>query len=114
MTILINGWVDFSPDNAPRALAASKELIAETRSQKGCREYVWSEDPTTPGRLYVYENWESVEDLAAHLAGKYYLGMLEILGQFELKDTSVLKYRIDHAEPVYDPQGKPRADFFSG
>ncbi len=23
------------------------------------------------------------------------------------------KYRIDHFEPVYDPEGRPRADFFT-
>ena len=114
MTVLINGTVDFSPEDADKALAAATELMAETRSQKGCVHYVWSHDPTTPGRVYVYEKWESVEDLAAHLAGPYYQGMLAILGQYEMKGTDILKYRIDHAEPVYDPEGRPRADFFSG
>ena len=114
MTVLINGYVDFSPENAIKALEDATQLMAETRSQKGCRAYVWSHDPTTPGRVYVYENWESVEDLAAHLAGPYYSGMLGLLGKYELQATDILKYRIDHAEPVYDPEGKPRADFFTG
>ncbi len=114
MTILINGYVDFAPEDAPRALAAASDLMAETRSQAGCRAYVWSADPTTPGRVYVYENWERQEDLAAHLAGPYYSQMLGLLSQYDMLATDILKYRIDHAEPVYDPDGVPRADFFTG
>jgi quinol monooxygenase YgiN len=114
MTILINGSVDFAPGNDLKALADATKLIADTRSQKGCIAYVWSADPTTPGRLYVYENWAEEADLAAHLAGPYYEGMLAILGTYELQGVEVLKYRIDLEEPVYDPEGRPRADFFTG
>jgi quinol monooxygenase YgiN len=113
MTVLINGYVDFAPTDAAQALAEAGDLIADTRSQAGCEAYVWSADPTTPGRVYVYEKWDSVEHLAAHLAGPYYLGMLQILGKFEMKHTDILKYRVDHAEPVYDAEGRPRADFFN-
>ena len=40
--------------------------------------------------------------------------MLALLGNYEVRGMDILKYRIDHAEPVYDPEGRPRADFFSG
>jgi quinol monooxygenase YgiN len=114
MTVLINGYVDFAPGDESQALAEAAALMAETRDQRGCRAYVWSADPTTPGRVYVYENWESVADLAAHLSGRFYAEMLALLGKYRVLDTSIMKYRIDHAEPVYDPEGRPRADFFSG
>ena len=114
MTILITGHVDFDPGNDDKALADATQLMADTRSQRGCRAYVWSSDPTTPGRVYVYENWETEADLAAHLAGHYYTDMLMLLGKYEIRGTDVLKYRIDHAEPVYDDEGRPRADFFTG
>jgi quinol monooxygenase YgiN len=61
----------------------------------------------------VYEKWASVPDLAAHLAGPYYRGMLGKLGQLGVYDIDISKYRIDLEEPVYDPQGNPRADFFT-
>ena len=89
-------------------------LVAETRTQKGCKHCVWSADPTSDTRVYVYENWDSVEDLAAHLAGPYYANMLASLGKYGVYDTEVSKFRIDHEEPVYDPEGRPRADFFTG
>ena len=39
--------------------------------------------------------------------------MLGIWGQYELKATDILKYRIEAAGPIYDETGVPRADFFA-
>ena len=114
MTVLIAGTVDILDGDRDKALADAAALIAETRSQQGCQHYVWSADPTSDTRVYVYEYWESVEDLAAHLAGPYYMQMLGILGSYKVENTEVSKFRIDLEEPVYDPEGRPRADFFTG
>ena len=94
-------------------LADTAGLVAETRTQEGCVHYVWSADPTSDTRVYVYENWTSVEALAAHLAGPYYANMLAALGGAGVTDTEVSKFKIALEEPVYDPEGKPRADFFT-
>ena len=111
----VTGQADaFGRADLEKALAAATDLIAETRSQQGCKHYVWSADPTSETRVYVYEYWESEADLAAHLAGPYYAGMLGILGAHKIENTDVSKFRIDLEEPVYDPDGRPRADFFTG
>ena len=114
MTILVAGSLDILDGGREKALTESTELMAETRTQKGCSHYVWSADPTSDSRVYVYENWESIEDLAAHLAGTYYAQMLGVLGKYTTDNIEISKFRIDHEEPVYDPQGVPRADFFTG
>ena len=113
MTILIAGTVDIPDGKREEALAATASLVDETRSQAGCEHYVWAADPTSDTRVYVYENWDSTESLAAHLAGPYYARMLGLLGQFSVENAAVSKFRIDLEEPVYDPEGKPRADFFT-
>ena len=114
MTILIAGTIDIPNGKREQALAQAAELIGDTRSQKGCVHYVWSADPTSDKRIYVYEKWDSVEDLAAHLAGPFYGQMLGLLGKYGAENAEVSKYRIDLEEPVYDPEGNPRADFFTG
>ena len=114
MTVLIAGTVHLPAGDREKALAETAQLVADTRTQAGCLHYVWSADPTSDTRLYVFEKWASVEALAAHLAGPYYRNMLASLGKYGVYDTEVSKYRIDHEEPVYDPEGKPRADFFTG
>lgn len=113
MTILIAGTVHLPVGDREKALAETAGLVEETRTQQGCRHYVWSADPTSDTRIYVYENWASEEDLAAHLAGPYYSNMLASLGKYGVTDTEVSKFRVALEEPVYDPEGRPRADFFT-
>ncbi|MEM9255017.1 MAG: antibiotic biosynthesis monooxygenase [Pseudomonadota bacterium] len=113
MSILIAGTVHLPTGDREKALAETAELVLETRTQPGCEHYVWSADPTSETRLYVFEKWASVEDLAAHLAGPYYQNMLVSLSRYGVSDTEVSKYRVAHEEPVYDPEGNPRADFFT-
>ena len=114
MTILIAGTVDILDGGREKALAEAATLMAETRDQNGCMHYVWSADPTSDTRVYVYEYWETEQSLAAHLAGPYYANMLGLLGKYKTDNTDVSKFRIDLEEPVYDPEGRPRADFFTG
>jgi quinol monooxygenase YgiN len=113
MTVLVAGSVHIPADDREKALAESADLVEQTRTQQGCLHYVWSADPTSATRVYVYENWACVDDLAAHLAGPYYLQMLGILGKYEVSDTQVSKFKVSLEEPVYDPEGRPRADFFT-
>jgi len=114
MTTIVAGTLDISAENRARALAEAAALMADTRSQKGCVHYVWSADPTSSTRIYVYECWETTADLAAHLSGPFYNSMLGLLGKYQAENAVVSKFRVDLEEPVYDPEGRPRADFFTG
>lgn len=112
MTIIVSGTVDFSPADAAGVLADSIDLLRDTRRQAGCLDYVWSADPATPGRLYVYERWDSEAALAAHLAGRCYTDMATLLHGRGILAVDVQKHRIDRSGPVYDAAGVARADFF--
>jgi len=109
--IIIAGTIDLKPEVRDEALEATRELMAETRSQPGCLDYVWSADGAVPGRIYVFERWTDRDSLAAHLEGRYYLEMRDAMGSFGLLGADVSKYRIDIQEPVYGPDMKPSADF---
>jgi hypothetical protein len=39
--------------------------------------------------------------------------MRDTISSFGLRGLDVCKHRITLSEPVYDPQGQPRADFFT-
>ncbi len=111
--ILIAGTVDVDPDQRDAALEAGRPHMEATRAQKGCVDYVWSADGLVPGRIYVYERWESQEALEAHFAGPHYLAMRDTMAAHGLRGADVSKYRPDLSGPVYDSQGRPRADFFT-
>ncbi len=111
--IIIAGTVDVDPEQREAALAAGLPHMEATRAQKGCIDYSWSADGLVPGRIYVYERWESQQDLEAHFKGPHYLNMRNTIGAHGLVAADVLKYRIDFCEPVYDSTATPRADFFT-
>lgn len=113
MRILIAGTVDVKPEMRSRILKEALPLIQAALAEKGCVAYAWTADENLPGRICVFEEWESDADLAAHLAGQPYRSMLAHLSGAGILKAVTQKYRVDHFEPVYDPEGRPRADFFT-
>jgi quinol monooxygenase YgiN len=111
--IIVAGTVDVDPDKRDEALVAGQPHMQATRAQQGCLDYTWCADPLIPGRIYVFERWESQEALKAHFDGPHYLNMRNTIGSFGLKGADVLKYRPEISEPVYDETMTPRADFFT-
>ena len=113
MIIIISGTIDIDPAQMAAAMEAARALIDGALTQDGCMDYDWCPDPRTPGRIRVFERWRDEQSLAHHFQNKWYLEMRTTIGSFGFKGSEVLKYRVDHSEPVYDDTGTPRADFFS-
>lgn len=113
MTILIAGEVDFPPENRAAALAGAKALVEMALAEPGCRHYAWTADPHHPGRVHVFEEWDSPEELQAHLEGAAYRGMLGHLSGYSILDANTRKYRCDLAEPVYGSDGVATATFLT-
>lgn len=111
--IIIAGTIELEPARRDEALTTAKPFIDGALTQEGCEAYTWCADLSSPGRVEVFERWTREADLAAHFTGPHYLAMLKALGAFGLKSFDVSKYRVDHREPVYDSENKPRADFFT-
>lgn len=111
MSVVIAGEVDFPPENRMAALDGAKDLIALALAEPGCRHYAWSADPHLPGRVHVFEQWDTGEQLQDHLEGPAYHGMLAHLGQFSILEAVTRKYRCDLIEPVYSPEGVATATF---
>lgn len=51
----------------PKFEAAFAKAIAETRKEKGCRAYTLSCNGKNPTEYVLYEHWDNVDALAAHL-----------------------------------------------
>ena len=113
MTIVIAGEVDFPPENRAAALDGAQALIDLALAEPGCRHYAWSAHPHLPGRVHVFEEWDSAEELQVHLEGEAYTGMLAHLGGYSILNAVTRKYRCDLVEPVYGPDGIATATFVS-
>jgi quinol monooxygenase YgiN len=114
MAIIIAGTLDFAPDTVTDMLRSARPLIDAALEEPGCRAYSWAVDPSHPGRVLVFEEWDDEASLAGHFAGAPYADMgAHLRSGAGILGFSVKKYRWDHAEPVYDENGTPRADFFT-
>lgn len=111
MPVLISAVIDLDPAGAEQALLDAQPFIAASRAEAGCRAYDWALDPATPGRIHVFEEWESEEALAAHFRDPSYAAMRDHIGRSGLRAAQSRKYRCDLVEPVYDSAGVPQAHF---
>ncbi|HUZ10151.1 MAG TPA: putative quinol monooxygenase [Acidimicrobiales bacterium] len=65
--LIVEGSIDVEPEQRDAYLEGRREGVLATRSEPGCIDYVFSADLTDPGRIRVFERWESAEALGAHL-----------------------------------------------
>lgn len=111
MPIIISAVIDFEPAGAEQALLDAQPFIAASRAEPGCVAYDWALDPATPGRVHVYEQWDSEEALAGHFRDPSYAAMRDHVGKSGLIVSRSQKCRFDLAEPIYDADGVPQAYF---
>lgn len=117
MKVIIAGCVDFeNPEDVKEMIQAAKPHIDGALEEDGCIAYDWTEDHLIPGRVHVYEEWESSETLEAHLQGHWYRDMGAHLAKYPRKPSQnvIKKYRVEHEEPVYDETGVARGHFKDG
>ena len=113
MPVVISGEIDLAPGTRDKTLEDARPFIEAALAEKGCIHYDWSASPHSPDRIHVFEEWDTEADLIAHLADQPYRDMSGHLGGAGIVNASTRKYRVDLIEPVYDPEGKPRGDFFT-
>lgn len=66
--VIVSGWIDFEPAHREEALRHFADVVAASRREPGCLDYVFSPDPELPGRVRVFEHWTSEAALTEHLA----------------------------------------------
>ncbi|MGV3512103.1 MAG: putative quinol monooxygenase [Novosphingobium sp.] len=105
------GWIDFEGKDAASIVRDGANFILPTYEERGCIHYVWNADPLKPDRIWVFEEWDSVEALAEHLEGSLYRSMAGYLASAGMTGANVDKYRVVQKQPVYDGSGVPQAAF---
>jgi quinol monooxygenase YgiN len=60
---------EIAPHERDAFLAARHESMRLSRAEPGCVEFLYSADPLEPGRVVLFERWESQAHLDAHVAG---------------------------------------------
>ena len=67
-------------------------LVDPTRLEKGCVDYTFYQDNEDPNVLMLYENWETNEDLEAHMnTDRFKDTFAKIDGMYELEVSKLTK-----------------------
>jgi quinol monooxygenase YgiN len=72
---------DGAQEKFEAAVARATKL---TRREKGCLAYELNRDPKTPGEYVLYERWENLTTLEAHLKSRHITKLLAELGDLLL------------------------------
>jgi quinol monooxygenase YgiN len=93
--IIVAGWLAVDPADRAAYLAECAEVLRQAREAPGCLDYALGADLLDPGRITVYERWESDEDLARFRgSGPSSEQTARIVG------ADVARYRISSVEPA--------------
>jgi quinol monooxygenase YgiN len=66
--LIIAGTLFVDPDDRETFLTANADVIGQAREAPGCLDFVQAPDPVDPGRINIFERWES-EDLLLTFRG---------------------------------------------
>ena len=93
--LIIAGWLRVDPSARTEYLDGCTAVVTQARSAPGCLDFALTADLLDPGRINVYERWESDEQLLAFRGS----------GPQEAQTTrihhaDVRRYRISGVEPA--------------
>ncbi len=63
--IIVSGPIHVDPTERDGYLAGCRSVIEQARRAPGCVDFHLAADPLDPGRINVFEQWESVADVEA-------------------------------------------------
>ena len=93
--IIVAGWIAVDAEARAAYLDGCRAVLEQARAAGGCLDFALSADPLEPGRINVYERWESDEDLERFRGA----GPSDEQSA-QIRDASVARYRISAVEPA--------------
>lgn len=92
--IVLAGSIDFDPQHAESLMVAVSAVVEATRAEEGCVQYVIAADPVQPGRLCLFERWETEENLRAHQKAPHSHTFQQSLGECGMSGVSIDLYDV--------------------
>ena len=96
MTVIVAGKVYVEPGERDRLIEGHRVVVERAREHPGCLDVSISPDPVEPGRVNIFEHWESAATLDAWRAISP-----RPTGSVELKDVQVFKHEVSRSGPPF-------------
>lgn len=101
--VIVAGWIDFEPGDRNEALRHLSEVVAASRCEPGCLDYVFSPDPDLPGRVRVFEHWDSDASLTEHLTLPHVVRLSKALAPLTRIGRSLTHATLAVSRPMGSP-----------
>ena len=98
--LLIVGTVRLPPAKLPEAKDAMAAMIAGSRAETGCLDYVYAEDVIDPGLIHVKEMWIDRVALQRHFATDHIARWRAAWPDLGISDRHLHLYEVGDAEPI--------------
>jgi quinol monooxygenase YgiN len=96
--LIVAGYFVVDPAQRDQFLAGRAEGMRASRAEPGCITYAFSPDQLDPGRVLLYERWESKDALAEHL--KAARAASRPSDGIAVLESEVLQYEISAVGPL--------------
>jgi quinol monooxygenase YgiN len=97
--LIVAGYMDVDPAARDEFLAGRVPGMKASQAEPGCLDYVLTPDPIDPGRVRLFERWETKEALGAHLA-RMAGEQSGSSGPSPVKAVELLQYSISETGPI--------------
>lgn len=102
--IFINARIVVDPANIERFIEAAQLIVEPTRQEKGCNVYSFARDICQHNAVWISEEWESEEDLDAHLKTAHISAFVAKIPGMNLLSMDAKKYQIASVAPMNAPE----------
>jgi quinol monooxygenase YgiN len=86
--IVVQGWVRVNQDDRATLREAARDLVEETRKERGNLAYAFAEDFNDAGLFHIIERWADEEAVAHHMLTPHiaaFLPKLSVLRDVKLR-----------------------------
>lgn len=97
--IVVAGTVTFDGANQEVVIAAANRVAEITRTEDGCISYEFFADLNGPGRMLVFEEWESEEALETHMKTPHLADFRAALGAAGATGRDIDRYIVESHRP---------------
>ena len=98
--IVVAGTLSIPPERHDDFVAAATTVSEATRLEAGCQTYEFWSDMAARGRFVVFEEWDSMELLDAHMKAPHLAVFQAQLEEIGLTDSTVQRYVVSEILPL--------------
>lgn len=102
--LVIAATFEMAPRDREKTIELSRQVVAETRKEKGCLFYSFANDILDENVFRIAEGWTDEAALNAHLASKHIATFLAEIGRLNMLSIEAIRYNVADMIDMMAPQ----------